>query len=59
MSDRKREAMFAKLAQQHAKANPEEPVAAAEAAEEDTPPPLPRSRPPALRRSPAAKRRCE
>jgi hypothetical protein len=55
MSDRKREAMFAKLAQQHAKANPEEAAVAAESPTEDTPPsPAP---PEAAKAKPQAGRR--
>jgi hypothetical protein len=55
MSDRKKETMFAKLAQQHAKANPEEAVAAAERPAEDIPPsPAP---PEAVKAKPHASRR--
>lgn len=55
MSDRKKDLMFAKLAQQHARANPEPAVAAVESpAEEPSPSPAP---PQAAEIKPQARRR--
>lgn len=58
MSDRKKEAMFAKLAQHHARTNPEPDAAAAEAPAVDTPP-SPAPPEPVLAQPPARKRKAE